>query len=156
MRFAQICTSVVCFGLMVAPAIAETRAEIMKKFVGQWRITAGVNQGVKITEEKLEGTYTTITADTITTYDKDKKETYKAVYTLNTDTNPMQIDMMAEMGGKKMKASGIVKFEWLDLDGEDEFTLCYSLEEGKRPKEFKSPEDSKIMLFELEEGFKKE
>ncbi len=147
-------TAVLTTALMflAAPVMADppTTAEIMKKLIGRWETDECVKFGVEVDDDELEGV-TVITADTITTYDAEDKETYKATYTLNTLTDPMQIDMVATMGGRQMQALGIIKFEWLDLDGEDEFELAYSLTPGQRPTEFESPEGSKIILLEMEE-----
>lgn len=132
-------------------AHADSHEEIMKKFVGTWDIEDGVSFGTPIPEEHLDGSVTVITRDKITTYDRDKKETYTAKYKLNTKTDPMQIDMVSMMNGKEMKALGIVKFEWLDLDGDNEFQLAYSLKPGERPTEFKSPKGSQILTMELEQ-----
>ena len=131
---------------------AEERRDIQQKFMGRWEIDEGYNQGRELTDEEVEGTYTVVTADTITTYDRDQNETYKAKYTINYDTDPIQIDMVATMGGRSMTALGILDFEWLDLDGEDEVTLAYSLKPGERPTEFESPEGSKIIVLELEQA----
>lgn len=131
---------------------AEERRDIQQKFMGRWEIDEGYNQGRELTDEEVDGTYTVVTADTITTYDRDQNETYKAKYTINYDTDPIQIDMVATMGGRSMTALGILDFEWLDLDGEDEVTLAYSLQPGERPTEFESPEGSKIIVLELEQA----
>jgi len=133
-------------------AFADTPQEIMQKLQGRWTIEDGVNQGVDVPEERLDGCYTIITADTIISYDRDKKETYKAKYTLNTLTSPVQIDMVAMQDGREATALGIIKFEWINLDGEKEFSLCYSLTPGARPTKFESPEGSTVLLFELQEA----
>lgn len=144
--------AVFSFTLMCdSSASADTAAEIMKKFIGTWEVDECVNQGVEVDDDELEGSTTVITRDTITTFDRDKKETYKAKYKLNTATKPIQIDMTATMGGREMKVMGIVEFEWLDLDGEDEFKLAYSLTPGQRPKTFESPKGSKIIVLEMEQ-----
>ena len=127
------------------------QAEIMEKLVGTWNIDEGYDQGREIPEEELEGTTTVITESTITTYDRDKKETYKASYTLDLTKDPIHIDMVSTMGGRQMKALGIIEFEFLDLDGDNEFTLAYSLNPGERPESFESPEGSKIMVMEMEQ-----
>ena len=126
-------------------------AEIMKRLIGRWEIDEGVNQGRELEDDQVDGHYVMITAEEIVTYDADQNETYRAKYRLNTKTDPVQIDMVANMNGREVMAKGIVQFEWLDLDGEDEFKLCYSLKPGERPSEFESPEGSQIMLFELEQ-----
>lgn len=125
--------------------------EFMKKFIGTWDIDEGYDQGREIPEEELEGTTTVITKDSITTYDRDKKETYKATYKLDFSHEPVHIDMTATMEGRTMIALGIIEFEYLDLDGDNEFTLAYSLKPGERPENFESPVGSKIMVMEMEQ-----
>lgn len=132
-------------------ASAATEAEVKEKLIGQWQVDEIVNQGVEVEDEQIEGTYTMITDKEIITYDKEKKETYRATYKLNVNAKPMQIDMVSKMNSQDVKALGIIEFEWLNVDGEKEFKLAYSLKPGERPKEFKSEKGSMIMLMELEQ-----
>lgn len=154
----------VATSMIVPPAIADhhedhdhvgehavDKAEFMKKFIGTWNIDEGYDKGREIAEEELDGTTTVITEDSITTYDREKNETYKAKYTLDFTHDPVHIDMVSTMGGREMKALGIIEFEFLDLDGENEFTLAYSLKPGERPESFESPEGSMIMVMEMEQ-----
>jgi len=133
-------------------SFADTPQEIISKLTGRWTIDAGVNQGVTVPESRLDGIYTVITRDTIVSYDREKNETYRAKYTLNTAADPVQIDMVSVQDGNETKALGIIGFEWINLDGVKELTLVYSLNPGERPAEFESPEGSKIMLFEMHEA----
>ena len=148
MKTALITTALL---FLAAPVVADppTVAEITERMVGRWETDECVKFGEEVDEDQLEGV-TVITADTITTYDASEKEIYKATYTINPTTEPMQIDMVATMGGREMPALGIIKFEWPHL-GEDEFELAYSLAPGERPTEFESPEGSKIIVLEMEE-----
>lgn len=133
------------------PAVADSREEVMERFMGKWDITEGVSFGTPIPGEELDGSITVITKDTITTYDRDENMTYQAKYVLNTQADPMEIDMVATKSGIEMKVLAIVKFEWLDLDGDNEFQLAYSLTPGERPKDFTSLIGSKILTMELEQ-----
>ena len=155
-RCAGLVALVAVLSLPMAPPIwavdAEERQEVMEKFMGRWEIDEGEKFGREIPEDELEGTYTVITRDTITTYDRDANETYKATFTINFDTDPIQIDMTSNQGGRSMTALGILDFEWLDLDGEDEVTLAYSLKPGERPTGFESDEGSKVIVLEMEQA----
>jgi uncharacterized protein (TIGR03067 family) len=121
-------------------------AKIEDKLAGVWEIEDGVNQGEELSEDELEGTTMVVKGDTIITYDKDKKEKYRAMFTIDAAKKPIHIDMVTYMKGRPpMKSLGILKFE-----EDDEFELCYALPGEDRPTKFKSPEGSKIMLFECE------
>lgn len=145
----RICSLLSIAVLAVSPAFADHHNEadtVLKKLQGVWEIEEGVNQGTELSEDDLEGTTMVVKDRTIVTFDKDKKETYRATFTLDVTKTPIQIDLTTEMKNvPKSKAMGIVKFE-----EDDEFELAYALPGANRPKEFESPKDSKIMLFELE------
>lgn len=146
----QIATTVALCVFSVSFAHADSSRspqELLKQLTGTWEIEDGVNQGVKLSEEELEGTTMVIQGKTIVTYDKDQNETYRALFTLDTSKKPIQIDMTTQM--KRVppsKALGILKF-----DEDDEFQIAYALPGADRPAEFKSPEGSKIMLFKCEQ-----
>lgn len=148
------CTPIVafCLATVATTVLADNHDKVMKKFIGAWNIDEGVNKGERIPEEELENAITVITKDTITSYDADRNVTYQAKYELDTQTDPMQIDMVSQRQGKEFTALGIVQFDTLDLDGEDEFQLAYSLKEGERPKKFESPKGSAIIHLELEQA----
>lgn len=117
----------------------------IEKLTGVWEIDEGVNQGEKLSEEMLEGSTVVFQKSLIITYDKDRKETYRAKFSLDTSTDPVQITMVSKMEGKTEKALGIIKFE-----EQDEVLLCYGLPGAPRPKTFESPAGSRNMLFEIE------
>lgn len=121
-------------------------AKIEKQLAGVWEIEEGVNQGEELSEDELEGTTMVVKGDTIITYDKNKKEKYRAMFTIDASKKPIHIDMVTYMKGRPpMKSLGILKFE-----EDDEFELCYSLPGEERPSQFKSPKDSMVMLFECD------
>lgn len=150
MRFSFIAIALIIQGFFAtSAALADQPQEandVKKLLAGVWEIEEGVNQGEEIPEDEIEGTSMVINADTIITYDKDKKEKYRATFTIDTTKEPICIDMVTYMKGRPpMKSVGILQFE-----DDDEFELCYALPGFDRPTKFESPKDSKIMLFECE------
>jgi len=148
--FQRIITSGLAFvAIAFTPVYAEdpgSPQDLTKKLAGIWEIEEGVNQGVELSGEELDGTTMVIKGKTIVNYDRDQNETYRATFTLDTSTKPIQIDMIAQMKGvPPANALGILKF-----DESDEFEICYALPGADRPADFKSPVGSKIMLFECE------
>ncbi|WP_199169930.1 TIGR03067 domain-containing protein [Rhodopirellula bahusiensis] len=131
----------------VVPVFADEHTQpMLKRLAGVWEVEEGVNQGEEIPEDELEGTIMKIEKDMIITYDREQREVYRAQFTLDETKKPVQIDMITEMKGMPpTKSFGIIKME----EG-DEFEICYALPGADRPKEFKSPKGSKVMLFEAE------
>ncbi|WP_236623535.1 TIGR03067 domain-containing protein [Rhodopirellula baltica] len=131
----------------VVPVQADEHTQpMLKRLAGVWEVEEGVNQGEEIPEKELEGTIMKIEKNMIVTYDREQREVYRALFTLDETKKPVHIDMTTEMKGMPpMKSFGIIKME----EG-DEFEICYALPGADRPKEFKSPKGSKVMLFEAE------
>lgn len=127
-----------------------------EKLQGRWEIVAGVNQGRSLTPSDLRGSFVTVKINTIVTYDRDERETYRAVYRVDESKDPMHITMTTvpknppanELKTKDQYdnaiASGILKF-----DGESKWTLCYALPGAERPSKFESLPGSKVMMFTL-------
>lgn len=126
---------------------AESVEDITQSLSGRWSIDSGINQGTPIAPESLNGTFAIITPKVITTFDSKEKEAYKASYTIDTGSSPMQIDMIATRGGQQVKALGIIRFDPLNEDKQKQLTLAYSLDPSERPRTFDSPEGSKVMVF---------
>lgn len=136
--------------LVAGPTLADEHqeqdsAQLTQKLAGVWNIAGGKNQGENLTGEELAGRVI-IAKDEIVTYDKEKKELYRAKFTLDASTQPVQIMMTSTMNGRTAKALGILK---MNSEG-DQLWLCYGLPGSPRPKEFASPGDSQNMLFELQ------
>ncbi len=126
-----------------------TATDIVKTLSGRWTIDEGYNQGRELTDADLKGNIVMFDKNYIVTYDKDENEMYRASYTINTSTDPIQIDMTSKMeGAPPAMAMGILKIE--KDDDETEWTLAYGLPGSERPKTFKSPKGSKVMCFEME------
>ncbi len=132
-------------------------ASVSRNLQGRWEMVAGVNQGQELSDSEVEGTYLTVTNNTIVTYDRDQQQRYRAIFRIDELKKPMQITMTsvpqtAPTNNLKTEdqvdntvVAGIMKF-----DGESRWTLCYALPGADRPDEFQSPKGSKIMLFTLE------
>lgn len=133
-----------------------------KRLQGRWEIVAGFNQGRELTKQQLAGTFTTVTTNTMVTFDRDQRETYRALFRINEDEKPAQITLTSVPEQVDVKettnaadagveptipeaiAKGILRFE-----GDRQWVLCYALPGGERPTEFDSPKGSKLMLFKL-------
>jgi len=104
------------------------------KLDGKYTLTGGKKDGKEISDESKKGEYT-ITADKITI--KGQDASFVMGYKLDAKTTPVSIDMEileGIEGTKGSKAEGIV-----ELKGEV-LKLAYSIEKGKRPKNFDGKE----------------
>ena len=104
------------------------------KLAGKYTLTGGKKDGSEISDDSKKGEYE-ITADKITI--KGKDASFVMGYKLDPKTKPMNIDMEileGIEGTKGSKAEGIV-----ELKGEV-LKLAYSIEKGKRPKNFEGKE----------------
>ncbi|WP_417744940.1 TIGR03067 domain-containing protein [Rosistilla oblonga] len=135
---------------------AKLNDSVMQRLQGRWEVVAGVNQGRELSEAELKGTYNTVATNTITTYDRNEHQRFRAVFSIDSAEDPIQINMTSvpqksTVAKRDLKvltedivAAGILKFE-----GDDKWTLCYALPGNDRPTKFESPEGSKVMLFHL-------
>ncbi|MFG0288193.1 MAG: TIGR03067 domain-containing protein [Rhodopirellula sp. JB044] len=131
--------------LTVCPAARanEGTHSVMKKLQGVWNVTRGVSQGEDIPKEDLEGTKMKIEDNVIVTYDADENEKYRATFSIDSDVDPIAIDMKTETKGMPpMKSLGIVK-----LSEGNELEICYALPGIDRPAKFQSKEGEMTMLF---------
>ncbi len=139
-------------------AMAENEANdtTIEKLQGRWQIVSGVNQGRELTESEVNGTYVTVTTNTIVTYDRDQQQRFRAVFRTDDTKSPIHITMTpveVNASTDKLKsddepaqpvALGILKFL-----GEDQWMLCYGLPGADRPPKFESAKASNNMLFTL-------
>ena len=128
---------------------AESVEDITQSLSGRWSIDSGINQGTPLTPAEVTDTFAIITPKVITTFDSQEKEVYKASYTIDTGSSPMQIDMVATRGGQQVKSLGIIRFEPMNENKQKQITLAYSLDPSERPRTFDSPQGSKVMVFEM-------
>jgi uncharacterized protein (TIGR03067 family) len=136
----------VCYQVVLAlllPAIAFAQANDAKQLAGTW-----LPKEVSIGDAKLDGatlanTQLVIEADryTVTSGESVDKGTLK----FDAKATPKTMDIVGTEGPNKDKSILAI----YELDG-DKLTVCYSLEPGVRPAEFKSAGDSKRVLAKYE------
>lgn len=107
---------------------------------GDWKVIRADRNGHAASEELLKQMSVNITDDTITVNDGQRK--FPAKFKLNPSTQPKQIDL-SPAESSDVKILGIYEIK----DGV--LKLCYLRGEGERPKEFKSTEQSRLVLMEL-------
>ncbi|QEG00641.1 hypothetical protein Mal15_47120 [Stieleria maiorica] len=137
---------------------AEESADetITEKLQGRWEVVEAVNQGRPLPEVEVSGTYVTIAINRIVTYDRDDRQRFRAVFRVDSSTNPVQITMTSvpklarpseidpPPKPDEAVAPGILRF-----DNEHQWTLCYAVGDAERPTKFDSPKGSKNMLMTL-------
>ncbi len=103
------------------------------ELVGTYAVTSGEKAGEPIPPGRLAGTTVRFAEDKVTVTDGTKKETYVALYELDTKATPWRIVMTATVGPDTGgMASGLV-----EKDG-DTVRLIYSLPGTQPPTEFKT------------------
>ena len=112
-----------------------------EKMVGDWAVVMGERAGAEVPDDRRPPQINI--SEDMFTIPAGPDMTFKMSYTVNADSDPVEIDMeMAE--GPQGAAVGIVKFE----DGN--FFLCYDPTGQTRPESFETDEDNGFFLFELE------
>ncbi len=147
----------VVFSAGMAIAAEQDPESTLQKMQGRWEVVAGVNQGQKLSDAELDGTYVTVTTNRIVTYDRDEQQRYQAVVQVDDGQKPIHITMTPivenaptkKVGSQELPtapaSAGILRFL-----GEEKWVLCYALPGENRPTKFDSPAGSKILLFTLE------
>ncbi len=155
--FALLLTTLAC-----ASVTAEEKPDdtVSEKLQGRWLVVSGVNQGRELSKQEVEGVYVTVAINSITTYDRNQQQRFRAVFRTDGSQDPIHITMTplaknasnvssAEFAPDEKEtapaAAGILKFL-----GNDKWMLCYGLPGAERPTTFESPKGSKNMLFTLE------
>jgi uncharacterized protein (TIGR03067 family) len=110
---------------------------------GTYRITAGQVGKAKIPAEHLKDDRVTITDRTISVFDKNRKETYAATYSLDKKKTPWVLHMTSTVAPSPgVKSEGLV--------GKDGSTLklIYALPGGKAPDDFEPEEKQQLFVLE--------
>jgi uncharacterized protein (TIGR03067 family) len=118
-----------------------------EKILGKYTFTSGEKYGKAVDAETLKKATFEIEKDKLIMPTPEGKFVFS--YKIDAATEPMGIDLEITDGpvGKDMKSKGIIK-----VDGET-VTICYPVEpDAARPKEFKSDEKAKTMLFVLKKA----
>jgi uncharacterized protein (TIGR03067 family) len=109
-------------------------ASELPQLAGTWTITAGERSGQRLPDERVAGLRATITADTITIYDRANKPSYVIRYKLDTTRTPNELNMEIVDGpGRGQTAKGIVM-----MDSAEMMRLMYTTGGRGRPTEFRT------------------
>src|SRR4051794_21716118 len=113
---------------------APPTASELPQLAGTWTITAGERSGQRLPDERVAGLRTTITADTITIYDRANKPFYVIRYKLDTTRTPNELNMEIVDGPSRgQTAKGIVM-----MDSAEMMRLIYTTGGRGRPTEFRT------------------
>ena len=130
--------------LFIAPACTERSSDQPhSNLTGEYRIIGGERNGAVIDQNKLNNSTVTISDTTITTYDKERKETFVATYTLETTIKPWRITMTSI----KAPETGRIAKGLVDAD-HDNVKLIYALPNGPVPSEFKAGDQQQMFVME--------
>jgi uncharacterized protein (TIGR03067 family) len=107
---------------------------------GSYMLVAGEKDGQKMPDERVQGSTARITENTITTFDKDQKETYAMTYTLDKREKPWKITMTST----RAPVQGEVAQGLIEKDG-DTVKLIYGVRGGAVPDDF-TTEEKQLMF----------
>ena len=134
--------------LFVVPlSVGDTREAKTAPLMGVYTIVSGEENGKPVPADRLLGRKATITADSITGTDKDRKEFFACRYTLDTKTKPWTITMTGT-SPKKEQAVGIVEIEG------DTLKLCYALPGADKPTSFTTRQNQHCFVLKREKELK--
>lgn len=131
----------VAFLVFVVPACTGHSSDSPKvaNVTGEYRIISGERNGTPIDQKELSDATITIRDTTITAYDKERKETFAATYTLETKQTPWQITMIST----KASEVGVIAKGLIDVH-QNSVKLVYALPNGQPPTDFKSGEHQQM------------
>jgi uncharacterized protein (TIGR03067 family) len=108
--------------------------------LGSYTLIKGEKNGQQLPAERVLGSTVRITESSITTVDKDQKETYAVTYTLDTSQKPWKITMTSTLAPVK----GEVAHGLIEKNG-DTVKLIYGARGGAAPDDF-TTEDKQLMF----------
>ena len=129
---------------MFAPTYVAAEQPVMDNgaaaLAGSYVMVSGEKDGAKLLQERVQGSTVRITENAITTFDKDKKETYAVTYTLDTSKEPWRITMTSTMAPVKGEvAQGLIK------KSGDTVQLIYAKRGAAAPTDF-TTENNQLMF----------
>ena len=113
----------------------------LKKFEGTWTMLYAERNGVLAREEAIKNIRVIIKGDKFTI--KEGDSTVEGSLVVDPSKEPRAYDAKATQNGEKLTTVGIYEF-----DG-DTLKVCYTREDGERPKEFSTKggtDDHPVML----------
>ena len=108
--------------------------------VGNYVILAGERDGKKLNEGEFKGSLVVFEENRVIGTDKEKKEFFGAIYTLDTSKKPWAIHMKSTAPKGGLNADGLVH-----KDG-DTVKLIYNLPGGAVPKDFTTKEKQHLFV----------
>ena len=135
---------VMALAIVAADAPKDDAKKDLEKLQGRWTMASAVHDGEELPGDLVSKLKFEIKGDQFTV--KGDEETAKAYskITLKLDAapTPRLIDFVIGEGGEKgTTIEGV--YEW---QGADEIKVCVKLDGKERPTEFKSPENSHVVL----------
>lgn len=130
--------------LFVMPACTARSSDNPKaNLTGNYRIVSGERNGTAIDQNELNNASITISDSTITAYDKERKETFIATYTLETKQKPWTITMTSV----KAPETGAIAKGLIEAD-KNSVKLIYALPHGQPPTDFRAGEQQQMFVME--------
>src|SRR5262245_14196730 len=128
------------FLLLLAAAVsAKDAKQEMDKLQGEWKMASLEIQGKKSPEERVMQFRLTIKEDQWIVMGQDGNEN-KMTFKIDPSKEPKTIDLIMKTGDEEMVSRGIYKLEG------DTLTLCRTTGDRERPKEFKTTEESGVLV----------
>jgi uncharacterized protein (TIGR03067 family) len=136
----QSCLAIVLL-LFVVPACTSRSSDSPKvaNLTGEYRIISGERNGALIDQKELSDATITIRDKTITAYDKERKETFAATYTLETKQTPWEITMIST----KAPEVGVIAKGLIEIK-QNSVKLIYALPNGQPPTDFKAGQQQQM------------
>lgn len=142
-------TALLFFGVSTSTAAqTTTNRGTASALFGSYSLVGGEKDGQKLPDERVAGSTVRIADTVITTFDKDKKETYAATYTLDTSREPWRITMTSTIAPVKGEvAEGLIQKEG------DTVRLIYAVRGGAAPNDF-TTENNQLLFVMKQAGSK--
>jgi uncharacterized protein (TIGR03067 family) len=108
---------------------------------GEYRIISGERNGAAIAQDELNNSIIKIGEKTITAFDKERKETFAATYTIDTSRTPWHLTMIST----KAPETGVIAKGLIQAD-QNGVKMIYALPNGGQPTEFKAGERQQMFV----------